>query len=61
MQVNLENKKAETNYRIKLSNDSRIECSISHKFVSITIGEIVSPEVLIQFNSSDFYIILEMI
>jgi len=59
--VNLENKKAETNYRIKLFNDSRIECSTSHKFVSITIGEIVSPKVLVQFDSSDFGIILEMI
>jgi len=61
MQVKLENKKAETNYGIKLSNDSRIECSTSHKFVSIIIGEIVSPEVLIQFDSSDFDIILAMI
>jgi len=59
--VNLENKKVKTNYEIKLSNDFRIECSTSHKFVSITIGEIVSPEVLIQFDSSDFDIILEMI
>jgi len=61
MQVNLENKNAEINYGLKLSNDSRIECSTSHKFVSIIIGEIVSPEVLIQFDSSDFDIILEMI
>ena len=61
MQVNLENKKAETNYEIKLSNYSRIECSTSHKFVSIIVGEIVSPEVLIQFDSSNFDIILEMI
>ena len=60
MQVNLENKEAETNYGIKLSNDSRVECSTSHKFVSITIGGIVSPRVLIQFDSSDFDIILEM-
>ena len=61
MQVNLENKNAEINYGLKLSNDSRIECSTSHKFVSIIVGEIVSPEVLIQFDSSDFDIILEMI
>jgi len=47
MQVNLENKNEETNYEIKLSNNSRIQCSTSHKFVSIVIGEIVSPEVLI--------------
>ena len=61
MQVNFENKEVETNYGIKLSNDSRVECFRSHKFVSITIDEVVSPEVLIQFDSSDFYIILEMI
>ena len=60
MQVNLENKKAETNYEIKLSNYSRIECSTSYKFVSIIVSEIVSPEVLIQFDLSDFDIILEM-
>jgi len=60
MQVNLENKEAETNYRIKLSNDSRVKCSTSHKFISITVGEIVSPGVLIQFDWSDFDIILKM-
>jgi len=60
MQVNLENKKAKTNYGIKLSNDSRVECSTSHKFVSITIGGIVFLRVLIQFDLSDFDIILEM-
>ena len=48
---------AETNYGIKLSNDSRVECSISHKFVSITIGGIVFPGVLILFDSD---IILKM-
>ena len=37
-----------------------IECSTSHKFVSIIVGEIVSPGVLIQFDSSNFDIILEM-
>jgi len=61
MQVNLENKKAEINYGPKLFNNSRVECSTSHKFISITIGEIVSPEVLIQFDLSNFDIILEMI
>ena len=61
MQVNFENKKAEINYGLKLFNDSRVECSTSHKFISVTIGEIVSPEVLIQFDLLDFDIILEMI
>jgi len=61
MEVNFENKKAEINYGLKLFNDSRVECSTSHKFISITIGEIVSPEFLIQFDLSDFDIIFEMI
>jgi len=60
MQVNFENKEAETNYGIKLSNDARVECSTSHKFISIAIGRIVFPRVLIQFDSSDFNIVLEM-
>jgi len=41
MQLKLENKKAKTNYRIKLPNDSRVECTISYKLVLITSGEIV--------------------
>jgi len=61
MQVNLENKKEETNYEIKLSNDSRVECSISHKFVSIIIDGTVFHGVPIHFDSLDFDIILEMI
>jgi len=59
-QLNLENKEIETNYRIKLPNDSRVKCPISNNLVPITIGEIVFPGVLIQFDSSDFDIILEM-
>jgi len=54
MQVNLEKKEVETNYRIELSIDSRVECSTSHKFVSITISGIVFPGVLIHSDSSDF-------
>ena len=60
MQVNLENKKVEINYGLKFSNDSRVECSIFHKLVSMTIGGIVFPGVLIQFNSSDVHVMLEM-
>ena len=41
MQLNLENKERETNHRIKLPNDSRVECTISYKLVLITSGEIV--------------------
>jgi len=58
MQVNFENKEEETNHRIKLSNDSRVECSTSHKFVSIALSGIVFPKVLIQVDSSNFDIIL---
>ena len=60
MQVNLENKEAETNYGIKLPNNSWVSCPISYKFIPITIGGIVFPRVLIQFDSSDFDIILEI-
>ena len=50
MQVNLEIREAETNYRVKLSNDSRVECSTSHKHVSITVGGIVFSRVPIHFD-----------
>jgi len=58
--LNLEKNEAETNYEIKSPNNSRVSCPISHKFVSINIDGIVFPEVLIQFDSSDFDIIREM-
>jgi len=60
MQLNRENKEIETNYRFKLLNDSRVYCPISYKLVPITIGGIVFPRVLIQFDSTDFDIILKM-
>jgi len=60
MQLNLEDRRTETNYRIELSNDSAIECPISYKFVSITIGGSTFPVDLIQFDLSNFDIILEM-
>ena len=50
----------ETNYRIKLSNDSVIECPLSYKLVPITIDETTFPVDLIQFDLSDFDIILGM-
>jgi len=40
MQLNLENKKTETNYRIKLPNDFIVECPISYKLVLIAISGI---------------------
>jgi len=50
----------ETNYRIKLTNNSVIECPLSYKLVPITIGETTFAADLIQFDLSDFYIILGM-
>ena len=60
MQLNLEDKKTETNSRIKLSNDSVIECPISYKLIPITIGETTFPMDPIQFDLSNFDIILGM-
>ena len=50
----------EINYRIKLPDDSVIECPISYKLVPITIGETTFPADLIQFDLSDIDIILRM-
>jgi len=60
MQLNLEDTRMETNYRIKPPNDSMIECPISYKLVPITIDGITFPVDLIQFDLSDFGIILGM-
>jgi len=60
MQLNLEDRQMETNYRINLPNDCMIECPISYKLVPITIGETIFPVDLIQFDLSDFDIILGM-
>lgn len=54
MQLNLENMKVETNYRVKLPNGSIVECLVSYKLVPITIV----PGDLIQFDLSGFLIIL---
>ena len=59
MQLNLEDRRMETNYRIKLPNDCVNECPISYKFVPITIGGTTFPVGLIQFDWTDFDIILE--
>jgi len=50
----------ETNYRIKLPNDSMIECPISYELIPITIGGTAFTVDLIQFDLSDFDIILGM-
>ena len=60
MQLNMEDKRTETNYRIKLPNDYVIECPISNKLVPITIGGTTFLVDLIQFDLSDFDIILGM-
>lgn len=59
MQLNLENTKLETNYRIKLPN-AIFECPISYKVLHITIGGVTFFEDLIQFDLLDFDIILGM-
>jgi len=60
MQLNLEGKRTETNYRFKLRNDSVIECPISYKLVPVTIGGTTFLMNLIEFYLSDFDIILGM-
>jgi len=60
MQLNLEHKRTETNYRIKLPNDSVIECPISYKLIPIIIGATTFLVDLIQFDLSNFDIILRM-
>jgi len=60
MQLNLEDRRTKINYRIKLPNDYVIECPISYKFIPIAIGGTTFTVDLIQFDLSDFDIILEM-
>ena len=59
-QLGLENRRMATSYRIKLPNNSVIECPLSYQLVPITIGETTFPVDLIQFDLSDFDIILGM-
>ena len=58
--INLEHVKVETNYRIKLPKDSKVDYPILYKHVPISIGEYIFPGDLIQFDLSKFDIILEM-
>jgi len=60
MQLNLEDRRMETNYRIKLPNECMIEIPISYEFIPITIGGTTFHVDLIQFNLSNFDIILGM-
>jgi len=60
MQLNLENRRMEANYRIKLPNDFVIECPIAYKLVPITISGTTFSVDLVQFHFSDFDIISGM-
>ena len=60
IQLSLENRRMETNYKIKLPNNSVVECPVSYNFVPVIIGETTFPVDLIQFDFSDFDIILGM-
>jgi len=61
MQLNLDDRRTKTNYKIKLPNDCVIECPIPYKLVPITIGGTNFLANLIQFDLYDFDIILGMI
>ena len=60
MQLNLKIIKVKSNYRIKLPNDSIVECPIFYKCVPISIDGTIFLKDLIQFDLSDFDIILGM-
>jgi len=60
IQLSLENRRMETNYRIKLPNDSVIECTLSYELAPIIIGETTFPVDLIQFDLPNFDIIFGM-
>jgi len=60
LQLDLEHDKPEASYRIKLPNDSIVDCLIFYKHVPISIDEYVFPRNSIQFDLSNFDIILEM-
>jgi len=58
--LDLEHAKVEANYRIKLPNDSIVNCPILCKHLLIFIGEYIFPRNLIQFDMSEFDVILGM-
>ena len=60
MQRNLQNRRTKTNYRIMLPNDSVVYCPISYNLVPIAIGGTTFPGDLIQFDISNFDIILRI-
>jgi len=60
LQLDLEHARIEANYRIKLSYDCIVDCPVLYKHVPISLGESIFPEDLIQFDLSDFDIILRI-
>ena len=52
--------KVETNYRIKLPNECIVECTIPYKLIPNAIHRIIFRGDLIQFDLSNFGIILGM-
>jgi len=59
-QLDLEHVKVETNFRIKLLNDSKVYCPIFNKYVLISTSGSIFFRDLIRFGRSDFDIILGM-
>jgi len=53
MQLNLDDRRTKTNYSVKVPIDTMIECPMSDKLVSITIGGATCLVDLIQFYSSN--------
>ena len=60
LQLDLQYAKVEANYRIKLPNNSIVDCPVLLKHTPIAIGESTFPRDLIQFDLLDFDIILGM-
>jgi len=60
LQLNLKQNKEWVNYRISLPNGQVIECHVLYKHVPIVITEHKFPRDLIQFDMSEFDIILGM-
>ena len=59
LQLNLTQNKVWMNYRISLPNGQVIECPVLYKHVHMVIANLEFPGDLIQFDMSEFDIILE--
>jgi len=60
LQLNLKQNKKRANYRNSLPKGQTIECLVLYKHVPIVIAEHEFPVDLLQFNMSEFDIILGM-